>query len=496
VLIPVACWYAANASISRTPPVARVARLIRTASAIVTLGIAAALGLATPAVAQDPLPRLQTSGRSIQTVDGQNVLLRGANVLRSEWDRTMSHERQAVPLLASQWRGNIILRGFAADPVNARDATYLSWLDEYVRLGRANRLYVAFVFRSYPINGSQPNSPDSRATRALTYLAQRYRSEPHVILGLQVEPHNVSWSALRPVFEGMVDEIRGANGSGNASQPLILVPGVQWSNDISGAIHDPVRRANVVYKTHPYIPRSAWQRNFIDTHNAGLPIHIGEFTLDPNLSLTLTEINALLAWARDNQVGWTAWIFDTCGCTSGSEGLITSWSTATPRSPYGTAVRDEMLTTPPIPGPGEPPPPPTPTVTRIDDNTIGSGDNQFSYSPGWSHASASTGCTDCSGKYQQGDHYTFTTGSYFTLRFRGRKVALYARKAPWQGTASVSLDGGPATTVSFVASTVQEQQLIYSSPMLPAGSHTVRVTRNASANQWASIVADRADVTD
>lgn len=342
-----------------------------------------------------PVPRLTTSGRQIQTESGQQVLLRGANVLRSEWDRSMALERQAIPLLASNWKGNIILRGFAADPVNARDPTYLAWLDEYVALGRANRFYVAFVWRSYPINGSQPNHPDSRATKALTYLANRYRAEPNVIFGLQVEPHNVSWASVRPEFEGMIDSIRGASGSGNASQPLIFVPGVEWSRDISGAITDPVRRSNVVYKSHPYSPQGDWQRIFGDAWDAGLPIHIGEFTLDPSLGLDMTAVNALLGWARSHQVGWTAWIFDTCGCTSGQEGLISSWTTAAPRSPFGTAVRNEMITTPPVPDPT------TPTVTRYNDT-----DSRFSYSSGWTYSSPATACTDCAGKYQQDDRWT------------------------------------------------------------------------------------------
>lgn len=317
-------------------------------------------------------PQLQTSGRQIQTVDGQQVLLRGANVLRSEWDRSMSPERQAIPHLAQDWHGNIIVRGFAADPVNARDGTYLSWLDEYVAMGRTYNLYVAFIFRSFQINGSQPNQPDSRATSALTYLAQRYRNETHVVFGLQVEPHNVAWSTLRPQFEGMVDQIRGPDGSNSSTQPLIFVPGADWSNDISGAINDPVKRANVVYNVHPYIPESAWQSNFASAWDAGLPVHIGEFTLDPTLSLGMTEVDHLLAWARDHQVGWTAWIFDTCTCDSGQEGLITDWATAMPRGPFGTAVYNEMRS-------ATPPPPPSPPTVSVSVTAIGTGDNQFSY---------------------------------------------------------------------------------------------------------------------
>jgi hypothetical protein len=322
-----------------------------------------------PAQAAD-LPRLVTAGNKIQTAGGQDVLLRGANVMNSEWNGTMSNERVGLPLLASNWKGNIIVRGFAADPVNARDATYLSWLDEEVSIARANRMYVAFFFRSYPVNGAQPNFPDSRATSALTFLANRYRDVPNAVFGLQVEPHNVAWSSLRPTFESMVDSIRGPSGSGSPTQPLIFVPGASWSNDVSGAVADPVKRANVVYNAHPYVPQANWQHDWIGPWEAGLPVFVGEFTLDPNLSLDMTAIDNLLAATRQRGVGWATWIFDRCGCTSGQEGVITSWSTAAARSPFGVAVKNEMVTTPPVPddsGTPPSPPPPPPAVTSYND---------------------------------------------------------------------------------------------------------------------------------
>jgi hypothetical protein len=331
-----------------------------------------------PAQAAD-LPRLVTTGNKIQTAGGQNVLLRGANVMNSEWNRTMANERLGLPLLASQWKGNIIVRGFAADPVNSGDSTYLSWLDEEVSIARANRMYVSFAFRSYAINGGQPTQPDSRATSALTRLAARYRDIPNVVLELQVEPHGSSWSTLRPLFEGMIDSIRGPSGSNSPSQPLIFVPGVNYSNDVSGAVADPVKRSNVVYNTHPYTPPSHWQHDWIGPWTSGLPVFVGEFTLDPNLSLDMTAVNQLLAETRQRGIGWAAWIFDTCGCTSGQEGVIPSWSTAAARSPFGVAVMNEMVTTPPVSDDsGTPPSPPPPPVTSYNDT-----DPRFSYSAGW-----------------------------------------------------------------------------------------------------------------
>ena len=59
----------------------------------------------------------------------------------------------------------------------------------------------------------------------------------------------VSWTTLRPLFESMVDAIRPAAAP---SEPLVMIPGTNWSRDLNGAITDPIKRPNVVYKTHPY----------------------------------------------------------------------------------------------------------------------------------------------------------------------------------------------------------------------------------------------------
>ena len=55
------------------------------------------------------------------------------------------------------------------------------------------------------------------------------------------------------------------------------MPGTDWSRDVSGAITNPVQRENVVYKSHPYNNQSQFQHQFVDAHNAGLPVFIGEF---------------------------------------------------------------------------------------------------------------------------------------------------------------------------------------------------------------------------
>jgi autotransporter family porin len=310
------------------------------------------------------VPWLKTSGNKIVTASGQPVTLRGANVLRSEWDLNMNAERRAIPVLANTWKGNVILRGFASDPVNSGNSNYLSMLDEHVSLAEANQLYVIFAWRSYEINGPQPDMPDDRAQTALVKLAQRYRGKPNVMYALQVEPHNVSWNQVQPRFVQMVDAIRAAS---SPYQPIILVPGVDWSRDLSGAVANPVRRENVVYKSHPYNEQGRFRQEFINAYDAGLPVFLGEFGVTPESGMTMTDVSALLSIARQRNIGWTAWAFD----YQGGPALVSNNTTFDPTSPYGVAVRNEMVSTPAIPTGGGTPTATTtatvaPTPTRVD----------------------------------------------------------------------------------------------------------------------------------
>lgn len=93
----------------------------------------------------EPLPWLTTKGNKIVTANrGQEVLLHGVNDMESEWRGNMDWEVKAIPELANNWKGNIWVRGFASDPINSNDASYLSMMDQYVSLTAANRIYMVF----------------------------------------------------------------------------------------------------------------------------------------------------------------------------------------------------------------------------------------------------------------------------------------------------------------------------------------------------------------
>jgi hypothetical protein len=167
---------------------------------------------------------------------------------------------------------------------------------------------------------------------------------------------------------------------------------------------------------------------------------------------------------------------------------------------YATDFRDLPRTVGPVPDLGAfefddgalpPPVSETATVTSLNDNSIGTALNQFSYSGTWRYTSGA-------GKYHNDDHYSNWPNSAYSVRFSGTQAKLFVATAPWHGKAAVSVDGQAATTIDLYSSSKQDQVGLYTTPVLPRGTHTLTVrvlgTRNP-ASGGTYVTADRVDVT-
>lgn len=76
-------------------------------------------------------------------------------------------------------------------------------------------------------------------------------------------------------------------------------------------------------------------------------------------------------------------------------------------------------------------------------------------------------------------HYATTDGSSLVATFIGTGVKVFGEEYTDQGDISVSIDGGPATTVDTVPAdgTRHADVAVYTSPALTAGVHTLTVTK-------------------
>ena len=130
---------------------------------------------------------------------------------------------------------------------------------------------------------------------------------------------------------------------------------------------------------------------------------------------------------------------------------------------------------------------PADRIIQLDDQAdIGDAVNQIKYSDGWNLAPGNANDP----RFKQNDHYSFTKGSWFEVRFVGTKIDLYATVASHHGLGTATIDGGAAVDINYQADQRGEQKFIWSSPELPYREHVLRVTVKGSA----VVTADRFDV--
>ena len=144
------------------------------------------------------------------------------------------------------------------------------------------------------------------------------------------------------------------------------------------------------------------------------------------------------------------------------------------------------------------PPPVVLHIRAIDDSVQGTGTDQFNYvGNGWGHCIGCNGNLDPPDAYDDSNSWDNTINDYVTIAFNGIQIKFYGVVGPAHGIGAFSLDGGSETMVDFYSPTEAGDTLLYTSPMLPSGQHTlnVQVTGNQSSNAtWNGINPDRVDI--
>lgn len=198
-------------------------------------------------------------------------------------------------------------------------------------------------------------------------------------------------------------------------------------------------------------------------------------------------------YQEHNATTWTAKTFTFTTGASSTSATIYAYKPTTGGYAWVDDVMVQATTT--VPGGPTPTPTPTPTpppqgTTTVNDHTIGTGNNQFEFVGSWG--------TNANGTAYQSDvTFSETTNDYYQVRFYGTQIELYSEKSNLMGIVGVSIDGGSETMVDTYAATQSGNQLVYTSPTLTAGQHTLKVrltgTKNASSSAFWH-VADRVDI--
>ncbi len=316
--------------------------LLKLFSGIAAILVLVPIGLSTSSYVKtvDAAPNvawLHTEGNQIVDEAGNQVILHGVNIENWNWNyaknASISYESKAIPKATGSptsdgWGANVILLAISSGPVNRNDETYLGLLDKMVAMAKANGAHTLVVYRSSEPDGEQPTMPDQAAETAMAKLAKRYANEPSVLYGLQVEPHDVSWSTLKPRLTSMVDAIRANN-----PKSLIAIPGTDWGRYVNWALTDPINRSNLVYKIHYYDPFSVVDTTYkLDSVAAKYPVIIGEFGVGSQS--TLTDVVKLLDYSDARNISWIGWIFQKAGCPC----MLTDTNTFA-TTPFGAEVK-------------------------------------------------------------------------------------------------------------------------------------------------------------
>lgn len=133
----------------------------------------------------------------------------------------------------------------------------------------------------------------------------------------------------------------------------------------------------------------------------------------------------------------------------------------------------------------------SPAATTVNDNTTGSGMNQFNYQGAWGYYNSQGGA------YDSDDHWSSTTNDYYTFQFSGQQARVYASMAPNGGILAFSVDNGAETYFDTYAAMRVDNVFLFATSTLANGTHTlkVRVTglKNAASSGY-NVPADRIDV--
>jgi lysophospholipase L1-like esterase len=307
------------------------------------------------------LRALHVEGNRIVDDKGPAVILRGVSIEDPYFLKYVENRlvEEDFAVLSADWHVNVVrvpihpeLWQYYPDQVQEVLDTTVAWGGKY-------GIYILLGWHAHgnPITGQtdssqwandlpwhgNPYNPDMNLARQFwAFASERYKTNSWVIYSVFDEPAYISWPEWRPLAEELVDAIRQHN-----PEALTLVPGTDWSYDLSGAASDPVRRTNLVYEVHPFPGKPAasacgdWDGCF-GFLSRDYPVFVGGWGFEPeseDLNLRATRYSygmPLLNYMTRKGMSWTAW----CWSPSWTPRMLQSW-TCEPTD-FGQLVKEAL----------------------------------------------------------------------------------------------------------------------------------------------------------
>ena len=194
------------------------------------------------------------------------------------------------------------------------------------------------------------------APAALQAIANAFKNDPMTFIGLQSEPHGISWACWKNggsscsvgyTALGMQGALNAVRSTGATN--VVTASGIDYANNLSQWLaNKPSDSLNqVMAEAHVYGGNTCSSTTCFNSDYAPVaaqvPIVFGETgEMYDGSSCGSTNIATFMNWADAHNVGYEAWTWDTWGnCSS----LISDYN-GTPANAYATWVRTHFLTLP------------------------------------------------------------------------------------------------------------------------------------------------------
>ena len=144
---------------------------------------------------------------------------------------------------------------------------------------------------------------------------------------------------------------------------------------------------------------------------------------------------------------------------------------------------------------------------NVNDNVVGTGIGRIEYiGSGWDYYQypsqthqwpnplQATDYYQNLGLYGNDNHWSGAINNFCQIQFVGDRIRLYGAKDPSHGIGSITIDNGQEALVDYYAPSRQDNVLIYESPVLPAGQHTLKLMVTGTKNvlsTYNTITVDR-----
>jgi hypothetical protein len=313
-----------------------------------------------------------------QLLDGNDnpVQLHGVNYSGTEyaciqgWGIFDGPSNAAMVQAIRSWNANVVHIGLNEDCILAINgvssqysgSNYMNAIVNFVNLVHQNGMY-AEVSLMWAAPGTQqaldhpPILDSDHAPAALKAIANAFKNDPKTFIGLQSEPHAITWACWKnggascsvgyPALgmQGALDAVR-STGATN----VVTASGIDYANNLSQWLANKPTDSlgQLMAEAHVYGGNSCATTSCFDTNYAPVaaqvPLIFGETgeTYDAS-SCASTNISKFLPWADANGVSYEPWTWDTWGnCLS----LISNFDGTVANNNYAKYVKAHFATLP------------------------------------------------------------------------------------------------------------------------------------------------------